>query len=345
MPKLPGRVPATRVVRPRAFALRLFVAGTLTASAACTVDDVVLDDEPGDTDPLDTGDTADTAPSDADATEVGSDTDPDGNDADASADPCDLSGTWAVKGSFIALDDLFSSSQLSNNWYYLEIEDRGEEVEIVGGWDCGIRVEGAASVTITAATTEALRQRNSQIGRTGRFFLDGDTCHLEFERWFWVRGGDAALLPDDFEAYHDDDALERLDEEKPMPTPDNPDQAEDTEGDGELGMAYQVGGAVAGTRHVVQRDWNEYFSSDDYPIAPGSDDFTADALFDVSETMMAITGCEGGFGCGILEAGSTANPNGDHRIRFVRVNPDDVLGETDLDTCFNVQDLIEWERP
>ena len=256
-----------------------------------------------------------------------------------------MTGTWAGKTSAYALDTMIVQSQLSNIWYYLEIADHGDEIEIVGGFNCGIRVEGSASVTITAAATEALRSRNSPIGRTGEFYPDGESCHFSLERTFLLRGGDPALLPPDFTEYDEPDALERLDVDIPLPTADNLALAEDVDGDGEPGIAFQVGGAVSGSRNVVQRDWNEIFSSPDYLVMQDSCDFTVDFDYDVTESLLSVTDCDAEFGCGFLETGSAPDPGGDHHTRFVRVRPEDVEGETDVETCFNVQDLIPWEAP
>jgi hypothetical protein len=282
------------------------------------------------------------------AVDSGSDHGLDGPNADADdtapSGSCDMTGTWAGKTSAYALDTLLFASQLSNIWYYLEIEDHGDEIEIVGGFNCGIRVEGAASVTLTAAATEALRLRNSPIGRMGEFYADGETCHFTMERTFLLRGGDVALLPADFTEYEGPDALDRLDVDIPLPTPEDLSLAVDIDGDGQPGIAFHIGGAVTGSRNVVQRDWNQMFSSPDYSVLQAStDDFTVDFDYDVTESLLSVTDCD--FGCGLLEAGSAPDPDGDHHTRFVRVRPEDVEGETDLETCFNVQDLIPWEAP
>lgn len=309
----------------------------LTVLAACQVDDVVLPDSPDD------------VGVDVDAQDVSADTPIDSVDdpsADADPnDPCDLTGTWAGRTTAYALDTLIFAPQLSSIWYYWEFEDYGDAIEIVGGFNCGIRVEGSASVTLTAAATEALRVRNSPIGRRGTFLPDGDSCAFRLERTYLLRGGDPALLPENFADYGGPDALERLDADIPLPTPENPDLADDIDEDGEPGIAFQVGGAVAGARNVVQRDWNDIFSSDEYPVAQGRlDEFRVDFDYDVSESLMSITGCDG-FGCGLLEAGSAPDPEGDHHTQFVRVNPAEIEGETDLETCFNVQDLLPYVEP
>lgn len=278
--------------------------------------------------------------------DVVEDTEPDTSDTDSDvvSDPCDLSGTWAVKTSAYALDTLLFANQLSNNWFYYEIEDSGDEFVITEGYQCGIRVEGAASVTTTAETTEALRVRNSPVGRRGEFYLDGDECHFTMERAFLVRGAIDSLRPTDLTNYLGDDALEILAAELPLPTADNLENQLDIEEDGEPGMAYQIGGAVTGSRNVAQRDWNELFSSELYPVDPAqTDDFEVQFAFDSDETFLSVTGCD--FGCGLLEAGSEVNPEGDHHTRFVRVDRETITGEDELETCFNVQDLIPFESP
>ncbi len=261
--------------------------------------------------------------------------------SDAETLGCDMTGMWAAKASPYALDSLFSSPQRSNNWYYLEIVDRGDEIEIVDGFNCGIQVEGAASVTITRATTQALMERNSPIGRRGLFRdADDGTCEMRLERWFWVRGADPSFLPTSFSDYLE---LDVLDADNPLPTPEDPTGADDPENDGELGMAYQVGGAVRGTRNVIQRDWNEFFSTPErHPTPETLDDFEVGFNYDSVEVLLSVTGCTGG--CGLLEAGSAPDPEGDHHARFVRVGPD-FRQAADIDTCFAVQDLIPFERP
>lgn len=311
-----------RDVRPRLLLLAL-----IAAAPACTVDDTVPSNV-ADTSEADVG---------VDVSDVHRDV--------ASSGPCDLTGTWAAKASVWALDDAFSSNQRSNNWFYFEIVDYGETFEIVRGFDCGIRVEGAASVTLTAESTAALMARNEQTGRLGTFVPnEAGGCDLTTDRWFWIRGGAESLLPRNFSPLLD---LDLLQERAPLPTESDTDGAEDWGGTGNLGIAYQVGGAVGGTRNVVQRDWNEYFTSDEYPIETWPlDDFTVDFDYDSDEELLSVTNadCPPGL-CGILETGSSPNPNGDHHIRFVRVDPDEIAGESDLETCFNIQDLIPFQRP
>ena len=319
-------------IRPPLVARLALVASAALYLAACQVDDVVL---PGTSEDVQVE--ADLRDPICDDGGVDAQSPPD--------DPCNLTGTWAGRTTAYALDSLFGATQLSSIWYYWVIEDHGDEIEIVDGFNCGIRVEGSASVTLTADATEALRVRNSPIGRRGRFFPEGDTCTFELERTYLLRGGDPALLPANVAEYGDADALDRLDVDIPLPTPDNPDLAPDIDGDGEPGIAFQVGGAVGGARNVVQRDWNDIFSSTEYPVAQGRiDTFTVDFNYDVSESLMSITGCDG-FGCGLLQAGSSPDPSGDHHTEFVRVCPEQIEGPTHLETCFNVQDLLPFESP
>lgn len=319
---------------------------TLLIAMSCTVRDRVLDvvADGGADAPLELEDDATVDAEDAeDGTVDGRDSDviP---DIDPDTDPCDMSGTWAAKASAFALAEGLPLTQLSNNWFYFTIEDRGAEIEIVEALNCGIRVEGSVSVTLTAATTRALMERNSQVGRSGLFYLDGDSCRFEFERWFMIRGATPDRAPADFSAYGGDDALDLLQEDLPMPTAEDLEYSEDIEGDGEPGVAYQVSGIVSGTRNVAQRDWNEVQSSADFPVTPDDlDEFVAEFTYDSTEELLGITGCEAA--CGLLESGANPSRSQASYVRFVRVNPGDVVGEDDLETCFNVQDLIPWESP
>lgn len=266
---------------------------------------------------------------------------------DVAPSGCDMTGFWAVKASPYALDAAFSQPQRSNNWYYFEVVDRGDEIEIVDGFDCGIRVEGLASVTITEATTVGLMRRNSPIGRRGVFRDDGaGGCEFSLDRFWWIRGAEDQYLPDDFTTeYLGDDAISEIDADIPLPTEEDPTGADDPENDGALGMAYQVGGAATGTRNVIQRDWNEFFSTAErHPTPETLDDFESGFDYDSTEVLLSVTGCDPGFGCGVIATESAPDPNGDHHARFVRVGSD-FRQDEDIETCYAVQDLIPFEEP
>ena len=126
-----------------------------------------------------------------------------------------------------------------------------------------------------------------------------------------------------------------------LPTEDDPAGNEDWDGDGNPGIAFQVEGL--GTRNVAQRDWNEFFSDDTYPIALDAAEFIAAARFDSQESLLSTSGALGG----LLRAGATPIVDAKHRVTFRRLgrSADDeavnaVRVEDDVDSCYNVQDAL-----
>ncbi len=286
-----------------------------------------------------TGPHADAAAAEGGAGEGGSQTvdaaAQDAGDPPQAEDPsCDLNGIWAARLTTFSRDDVFQAVQTASNWYYYEIEQRGREVTITAALDCGIQVSGSADVTINRATTAALMKRNDQTGRHGQFYRDGDHCTLSIDRFYSTRGVPRSVyLPSDTSANPDLASITPA-----LPTAQSPDGNEDWDGDGHPGIAFNVAGL--GTRHVVERDWNEFFSDDSYSIAPDSDAFVARAQFDNQEEILETSGSLGG----LLMAGSTPATGLNHRISWQRLGrtADEaavkaVRDPDDLTTCYNVQ--------
>ncbi len=329
---------------------RAFCASALLiyyAGVSCTVEDVIL---PVEGLPQTDADGPDGETDATDATLDGDD--PDAGDATIDADvcespetappvpddACDMTGLWAVKlVTFSTTPIAPTAHQVSNNWFVLDIVDNGRDIEVLDGFDCGIRVEGTIVVTLPRESTEALIDRNAQDGRSGLFYQDGDECVFEMERHFWVRGAEDRFIPDPFCLYDSDDVLATLDTELPIPTADSPDGAEDWDGDGLPGLAFAVGNE---TRSVVMRDWNRYFSNDARSIPVDEQDaFIAAAAFDNRENVIACSVNP----CGILDTGASPDQEAEHRVVFQRVELDDIEGDTTFDTCINVQELIPSE--
>jgi hypothetical protein len=258
--------------------------------------------------------------------------------ASTAEDPdCDLNGVWVARLTTFNRDDIFQAIQTASSWYYYEIEQRGRDVKITSALDCGIQVSGSADVTINRATTTALLKRNDQAGRAGQFWKDGDHCSLTIERMYSTRGVSRSVyLPADTSSNPD---LRTL---KPdLPTAQMPEGNEDWDGDGHPGIAFNV--ASLGTRHSVQRDWNEFFTDDSSPIALGASEFTARARFDNQEQILETTGTLGG----LLMAGTTPATNLNHRIAWKLVARDvenaavaALHGKDDTDTCYGVQTML-----
>ena len=126
-----------------------------------------------------------------------------------------------------------------------------------------------------------------------------------------------------------------------LPTETEPTGSEDWDEDGSPGIAYQV--ENLGTRHVGQRDWNEFFSNEAYPIALDATEFVAAARFDSQEGLLATSGALGG----LIRAGATPIADAKHRVLFRRLGrsaTDDAVKavrvEDDVESCYNVQDAL-----
>jgi hypothetical protein len=263
----------------------------------------------------------------------------DGGRPTAQDPECDSSGVWIARLTTFSRDSVFNSVQTASNWFYYELAQAGREVVVTRSLDCGMQVSGSADVTINAATTRALLHRNDQAGRKGEFYKDADHCTFRLARFYSTRGAArATYLPDDLAHSPELDALAPA-----LPTEAMPAGAEDWDGDGSLGLAFNVAGL--GARHVVQRDWNEYSSVGDpsTPIAFHANELVAAASFDSEEHILAVSG---GLGA-LLRAGATPANGMRHRIAFRRLGRDvddpavaAIRDADELETCYNIQDAM-----
>ena len=110
----------------------------------------------------------------------------------------------------------------------------------------------------------------------------------------------------------------------PLPHEDDPihptsahlnDGATDEDGDGDPGVAFQIGGSTSGIRSVVQRDWNEYSTPADVHIPTHAIEFTARSTFDNQENILHVKDCPPA-GCRILLAGSERAEDLPDRVTF-----------------------------
>ncbi len=250
---------------------------------------------------------------------------------------CDMTGIWIARLTTFSRDSVFNGVQTASNWFYYELEQDGTDVTVKSQMDCGIQVSGDADVTLNRATTESLLTRNEQSAREVTFEKDGDRCKLSFARFYSVRGAArATYLPADLSS---NPALSAI--TPALPTQADTTGSEDWDGDGSPGIAYQV--ANLGTRHVAQRDWNEFFSNDEYAIALDATEFVAAARFDSQEGLVATSGPLGG----LLGAAATPIADAKHRVAFRRLgrSADDeavkaVRVASAIDSCYNVQDAL-----
>jgi hypothetical protein len=256
---------------------------------------------------------------------------------------CDFNGIWIAKQ--ITVSQALSLPQSSNNWYYLEFKQSGTAVQVSKHFDCGIEVHGSATVSMTRATTQALIAHNVQIGRKATLMKDGANCAFTADRFWSVRGADETrFVPNPTRDSMDSIAMVEM--VKPLPKVGATDGAEDTDDDGQLGVAFQVTGIIAGTRNSVQRDWTRWFTDTGYTI-PASTNWTSDIViradFDNQENVLDPSS-------GLLTSGSTPKADSKHvlKLRFLGRDKSDprvaaIVHAADIDTCYAIQDAMPAE--
>ena len=209
------------------------------------------------------------------------------NPADAE---CNLAGVWAVVTK--TRTQAASMDQIANRWYFFEISQDGEAVEVVRGANCQVRVEDddeiiSTVVTISDEALQGILDNSSPAGLRGTFSRNGDVCDLDLERQYFVLGLPESYLPLDPESRPD------LADLPPLPTEEDPDGAEDWDGDGQLGLGFQVASLASGTRSSVQRSYIEFDSDSnnpDYTIDLSSSEFTVNNLTAISESVLSASG-------------------------------------------------------
>lgn len=231
----------------------------------------------------------------------------------------------------------------SNNYFYMEIQDNGDDIVVTRGWDCGLEVCGKLTVLeLNDIQTEALAQRNRQDGlvdatrdirvapRTGTFKPAGNgTCSFDMERWWWVRGVDVpASLPN--RSDYGTAKLTDLAQSKPLIDRIGTGAVDDGDWDedGEAGLSLLLT-VPSGTRGVAQRDWNEFGPG---VVFDGAQDFTVPANFDTEEKIFFVTSS-------MLD--QLSYPTKDHTVRFIKL-PDDLDVPTEIPEFVNFcRDTLE----
>lgn len=263
--------------------------------------------------------------------------------AGASDPECDFNGIWIAKQ--MTVSEALSLPQTSNNWYYLELKQSGDEVSVVKHFDCGIEVRGSATVILSKATLMASIAHNVQTGRKISVSRQGANCSFEAARFWSIRGADELrYLPGEPKDGRDfPDKISDVAKSKPLPTAQMPDGAVDVDGDGKLGIAFQVTGIVMGTRNSVQRDWTRWFTEPGFEIAASKDfgsDLTIRADFDNEESIIDPTS-------GLLVSNSSPKASAKHQLhlRFLGRDTSDaramaMIKATDIETCYAIQDAL-----
>lgn len=250
---------------------------------------------------------------------------------------CDLNGIWIARLTTFSRDLEYDTVQTASHWFYYELAQSGRHVTVAKALDCGIQMTGSADITLNTTTTRALLHANDQAGRRGEFYKDAGRCALRFERFYSARGVPrTAYLPADPSTNPELSSLE-----PPLPTEQMPSGAQDWDEDGTPGITFNVAGL--GSRDVVQRDWNEFWSDPTSGVAVHTDEFEARAAFDSQENILATSDALDGQ----LSASMTPATDMRHRMLFRRIarSPSDAAAAAvrvpdDLETCYKVQSSL-----
>lgn len=267
---------------------------------------------------------------------------------------CDMNGIWIAD--LVTVSEALLMPQYANTFHYFEIEQDGADFVVTKHFNCGIEVQGTATVTLSVATTKALMTVSRQEGRVGTMQLDGSTCAFDLDRYWALRGAEDSYKPT---PQNSSESMAQVQASLPLPDSSAPAGAVEFEGDGIPGMALNVTGIVNGTRHSIQRDWHRGFSSPDYPVAPARDwpdPIVVQAQFEHEESVLSTTP-SGDF---TLAATSMPRSNdGENRLRFrfLGRSADDpryaavVVGtdpeadpEGSHETCMNIRTELPFER-
>ena len=266
-----------------------------------------------------------------------------GNAATAQDADCDMSGLWMVAQ--ITVSEALGLPQSSTAWHFFELSQTGTTVEVSDHYDCGIQVVGTAQVNLSRAALEAQMEYNGQKGRKGTMRKEGDSCVFEFEPFWSVRGAEAErFLPGGIR--NSTESIAAVSAMLPLPTPDHLDGAIDPDGDGILGLAFEVSGLISGTRNAVQRDWNRWFTAPGFEITPNvnwDEGLVVRADFDNDEQVLDPPS-------GFLASSAAPKTNAEHevRLRFLGRDASDpravaMMQGTKVETCYAIQDALPAE--
>jgi hypothetical protein len=271
---------------------------------------------------------------------------------------CDMTGYWAVKEKDYTCDSIFHQPQTSSNWYLYHFTQTGNDFVVDAELDCGVHVTGSATVDYTPASLKAALYLNAMDGsgshpaRHGTSQAANGGCAVALDRWYKIRGGEDSFLPADFST------LPPLSSLPPLPTvsdpingPDDAQGATDPDGDGFLGMAFQITGIVTGVRDSIQREWKAYATTAGSSVQASAIEFTMPGAFDLQESILHVSQC--GTGCGLLTTGAAASTSpgqitfqfigktlGSSRVSAIVAGVPRKDVATDLATCQNVQQTL-----
>lgn len=309
-----------------------WAASVLCLVSACGASDQALSNED---EPSQAANDASTA-SDA-STSVATDA---GSQTSAASDPeCDLNGLWIARQQTVNV--ALGLPQTANNWYFYELAQDGENVEVVDHFDCGIEVLGTVRVQLRPQTIEALLTHNLQAGRKGKIRRSGaERCDFEMERFWSVRGAvEATYIPDRKTPLSSSELAAQI----PLPSKEAPTGAEDWDMDGELGIAWVITGVASGERHSIQRDYTDWRTDADFTIKPSRNwtrDFSLRSYIGSEEVVFAASSPT-------LAGSGVPDASAKHRVTFHFLGRNKsaseakrILKAKPLDTCIAVREAL-----
>lgn len=170
----------------------------------------------------------------------------------ATSAACDMTGQWIEVQ--VAFAEALGARQTTVNWIYYEIAQHGDVFTATRSLNCGLRVTGTTTVTLSEETMEALAIHNpSSQGRKGTFVPtpDGTGCRFDLDRAYNLRGAHWERFLADY--WMVGDPPRDLTTFPPLPM-NAGEGMEDWDGDGIEGITLRTS---LGDRYVAQRDWNE----------------------------------------------------------------------------------------
>jgi hypothetical protein len=167
--------------------------------------------------------------------------------------PCNLSGRWFINERLCT--DLLSAIQVTNQWWYVEIAQTGDQLTFDVATACGDTLAGAKGSLPAGGDDQdawpTFMKKLSYGGRKGTVTETVDGCDVHVEKDYWVRGATP-------EAYKDPSvALPKLPNRANGSTPG----WEDWEQDGKPGFTINLSGLASGAIYLSARTWTEYMGT------------------------------------------------------------------------------------
>lgn len=259
---------------------------------------------------------------------------------------CDLSGVWFGSLATKSIAATLGATAMTNNFFYIEIDDHGDDFTITRSFDCGFEVCRATTVVLTDEQVYELSRRNRMDGnvdetkglkvaaRTGVYKPSAEgECEFSLERWWSIRG---ASVEDSLPARgaYSTTTIPDMMAAKPLPPPTaSADAVNDWDNDGKPGITLNSVGVLSGWRTVSLRDWNEIQAT---AVLDGAKDFTVPAQFDSEEVLFDASK-------DFLRTGATPAVDG-HSMRFVRLSDTAPTGSRDAEIAYCRAKITELVR-